>query len=69
MKFKGTSALLIVFVALGGYVYFTEFRGREAREQEESAKKKALQVEQNNIVEISLLYPGTTITGVKKGEK
>ncbi len=69
MNFKGTTALLVVFVGLGGYVYFTEFRGREAREQEESAKKKALQVEQNNIVEISLLYPGTTITGVKKGEK
>lgn len=69
MKFKGTTALLILFVALGGYVYFTEFRGREAREQAEAAKKKAVQVEKNNIVELSLLYPGTTITGVKKGEK
>jgi len=32
MKFKGTTVLLALFVALGAYVYFAEYRGREARQ-------------------------------------
>ena len=69
MRFKGTTALLIVFVALGAYVYFAEYRGKEARQQQEEAKKKAFQVEQKDITEISLVYPDRTITGLKKAEK
>jgi hypothetical protein len=68
MRFKGTSALFIVFVALGLFVYFTEFRNREAREQAEEARKKAIPIEEKNISEISLIYPGLTITGSRNGE-
>ena len=69
MKFKGTLALFLVFVILGGYVYFTEFRGKEERQKQEAAKKKLFSVEDKDITEISLIYPDRTITGVKKGDK
>ena len=69
MRFKGTSILFVLFVVLGAWVYFTEYRGREERQQQEEAKKKAIQVEQKDITEISLVYPDRTITGIKKGEK
>jgi hypothetical protein len=68
MKFKGTSILFILFVALGLFVYFTEFRNREAREQQEEAEKRALQIEEQDISEIRLIYPGLTIAGVRRGE-
>src|SRR5436190_17626485 len=69
MKFKGTAALFVVLIILGGYVYFTEYRGKEERQKQEEAKKKAFQVDEKDITEISLIYPDRTITGVKKGEK
>ncbi len=69
MRFKGTTVLFALFVVLGAYVYFTEFRGKEARQKQEEAKKKAFQVDENDINEISLIYPDKTITGVKKGDK
>src|SRR6202008_1365606 len=69
MKFKGTAILFLVFIVLGGYVYFTEFRGKEERQKQEEAKKKAFAVDEKDITEISLIYPDKTITGVKKGEK
>jgi hypothetical protein len=69
MRFKGTSTLLIVFLILGAYVYFAEFRGRDERQKQEEAKKKVFQVEEKDITEITLKYPGRTIAGVKKGEK
>jgi len=69
MRFKGTAVLFLVFAVLGGYVYFTEFRGKEERQKQEEAKKKVFPVEEKNVTEISLVYPDRTITGVKKGEK
>src|ERR1700733_6394281 len=69
MRFKGTTVLFLVFLVLGGYVYFTEFRGKEDRQKREEAKKKAFPVDEKDITEISLIYPDRTITGVKKGEK
>ena len=69
MKFKSTAILFLVFLVLGGYVYFTEFRGKEERQKQEEAKKKVFPVEDKDITEISLVYPDRTITGVKKGEK
>jgi len=69
MRFKGTTILFILFVILGGYVYFTEFRGKEERQKQEESKKKAFQVEQKDISEFSLIYPDRTIAAVKKGEK
>ena len=69
MKFKGTKILFLLFLVLGGYVYFAEFRGKDERQKQEEAKKKVFPVEQKEITEISLIYPDRTITGVKKGEK
>src|SRR6266702_2959607 len=69
MKFKGTTALLAIFVVLGAYVYFGEYRGKENRQKQGEAKKKAVNVDQKDITEISLVFPDHTITGVKKGEK
>ena len=69
MKFKGTAALFIVLVVLGAFVYFTEYRGKEERQKQQESKKKAVQVEQKDITEISLIFPDRTISGVKKGEK
>src|SRR6478752_6987716 len=69
MKFKSTAVLFLVFLVLGGYVYFTEFRGKEERQKQEEAKKKVFPVEEKDITEISLVYPDRTITGVRKSEK
>src|SRR5438445_9918646 len=69
MRFKGTTILFILFVILGGYVYFTEYRGKEERQKQEESKKKAFRVEQKDIFEISLIYPDRTISAVKKGER
>jgi hypothetical protein len=69
MKFKGTAALFLVFLALGAYVYFTEYRGQEQRQKQEESKKKAFQVEDKDISEISLIYPDRTLSAVKKGDK
>src|SRR6516225_660173 len=69
MKFKGTAALFLVFLVLGVYVYLTEFRGQEQRQKQEESKKKAFQVEDKDITEISLVYPDRTLSAVKKGDK
>ena len=69
MRFKGTTILFILFVILGGYVYFTEYRGKEERQKQEESKKKAFSIEQKDIAEITLTYPDHTITAVRKGEK
>src|SRR4030095_9475837 len=69
MRFKGTAALFLAFIVLGGYVYFTEYRGKEERQKQAEAKKKVFQVQDKDITEVSLTFPDRTITGVKKGEK
>ena len=69
MKFKSTAILFLVFLILGGYVYFTEFRGQEEKQKQQEAKKKAFQVEDKDITELSLAYPDRTISAVKKGDK
>jgi Domain of unknown function (DUF4340) len=69
MRFKGTAALFLLFVVLGGYVYFAEYRGTEQRQKQEEAKKKLFQVEDKDITELSLIYPDKTISGIKKGDR
>jgi len=61
--------LFLVFAVLGGYVYFTEFRGKEERQKQEENKKKLFVVEPKDITELTLAYPDRTITAVRKGEK
>src|ERR1041385_196644 len=69
MRFKGTTALLAIFIVLGAYVYFAEYRGKDKKQTQEEAKKKAIKVDPNDVTEISLVFPDHTITGVRKGEK
>src|SRR5262252_6266978 len=69
MRFKSTSILFIVFVILGAYVYFAEYRGKDERQKQEESKKKAFQVDEKDVSELSLIYPDRTISAVKKGDK
>src|SRR6476659_7240836 len=69
MKFKSTAILFLVLLALGTYVYFTEYRGQEEKQKQTEAKKKAFQVDDKDITELTLTYPERTISAVKKGEK
>src|SRR5215831_5456242 len=69
MRFKGTAVLFLVFALLGGYVYFTEVRGKEEKQKQEESKKKVFPVDEKTITELSLVYPDRTLTAVKKGEK
>jgi hypothetical protein len=69
MKFKGTTALFLAFLVLGTYVYFTEFRGQEQRQKQEESKKKAFQVEDKDITQITITYPDRTLSAARKGDK
>jgi hypothetical protein len=69
VRFKGTLLLLIVFAALGGYVYFSDFYHQEERQKQEDAKKKLFGSEAKDIAEITLEYDGKTFVGARKGEK
>ena len=68
MRFKGTLALLLVFAALGGYVYYNDFYNKEERQKQESAKKKLFGGEAKDVSEITLDYEGRSVTGVRKGD-
>jgi len=68
VRFKGTLALLLVFAALGGYVYYSDFYNKEERQKQESAKKKLFGGEAKDVSEITLEYEGRTVTGVRKDE-
>ena len=65
MRFKGTASLLAIFVVLGAWVYFTDVRGREEREQSSEDAKKAFAVDEEAIARIRLIYPDLTIEGVR----
>lgn len=69
MRFKGTLVLLLLFVALGGYVYFAEYRGADERQKQEEEKKKVFPVEGKDVQELTLEYPDLTVSAVRKGEK
>jgi hypothetical protein len=69
VRFKGTLALLVVFAALGGYVYFSDFYHKEDRQKQEDAKKKLFAGEAKDVAEIRLEHEGKSITAVRKGEK
>jgi len=69
VRFKGTSVLLLVFVVLGGYVYFTEFRGKEEKAKQEEAKKRLFPGDAKDISELTREYEGRTVSAVRKGDK
>jgi len=69
VRFRSTFALLGIFLLLGGYVYFTEYRGRDERAQKEATKKKLFPAELKDMVELSLVYPDHRISAVRKDDK
>ena len=69
MRFRSTLVLLVVFAALGGYVYFAEYRGRDEREQQEASKKKLFPTPLKDVVGLSLAFPDHKISAVKKDDK
>jgi hypothetical protein len=69
VRFKGTSVLFVVFAVLAGFVYFTEFRGKEEKAKLEESKKRLFPGEAKDISEITLEYEGRTVSAVRKDEK
>jgi len=69
VRFKGTLVLVVLFAVLGGYVYFSDFYGKEEKQKQEDAKKKLFGGDVKDVVEITLEQDGKTITGARKGEK
>ena len=69
MRFKGTLVLLIVVLALGGYIYFYEIKGGEQREKAKEPENQIWKFEDKNIQQMELSSPGQHITAVRKGEK
>jgi hypothetical protein len=69
VRFKGTFVLFLVFLGLGGYIYFTEYRGREERQKQEEAKKRLFTAEAADVSEITLEFEDRTLTAVRKNDK
>jgi hypothetical protein len=69
MRFRGTLILLLLFVALGAYVYFAEYRGQEARATTGNFRKKVVHFEVKDVNELTLKHDDVTITGIRKGDK
>jgi len=69
VRFRGTLVLLVVFAALGGYVYFAEYRGRDEREQQEASKKKLFATPLKDVTSLSLAFPDRKIAAIKKDDK
>jgi hypothetical protein len=68
MRFKGTLVLLIVCLALGGYLYFYEIKGGEQREKAKQAESQVWKLEGKDIQQIDLVTAGRHIAAVRKGE-
>ena len=69
MRFKGTLVLLVAVLALGGYIYFYEIKGGEKREKAKEAEKQIWKIDNRNIQQIDLIYPGQHIAAVRKNER
>jgi len=69
VRFRSTLVLLVVFAALGGYVYFAEYRGHNEREQQEASKKKLFPTPLKDVTGLSLIFPDHKISAVKKDDK
>jgi len=61
--------LLVVFAALGGYVYFAEYRGHDEREKQEASKKKLFSEPLKDVTALSLTFPDHKMSAVKKDDK
>lgn len=68
MRFKGTLILLVLCLALGGYLYFYEIKGGEKREKAKEAENRFWKLEAKDIQQIELSAPGRSVVAVRKGE-
>lgn len=68
MKFKGTATLFVLLLILGGWVYWTDIRGREERQAAEEAAGKVLPVDDADIIELGLTYPDRTVRARRSGD-
>jgi hypothetical protein len=69
VRFKGTFVLFLVLLGLGGYIYFSEYRGREERQKQEETKKRLFTGEAADVAELTLEFEGRTLTAVRKDDK
>jgi hypothetical protein len=69
MRFKGTLVLLIAAIAFGSYIYFYEMKGSEKREKAKSTENQVWNLQDRNIVQISLISPNSNITAQKKSDQ
>ncbi len=69
MRFKGTLILLIVCLALGGYLYFYEYRGADEREKAKQAENKVWTFDDKDIRQIYLDSADQRIEAIRKGEQ
>jgi hypothetical protein len=69
MRFKGTLILLLVCLALGGYVYFYEIKGSQQREQAKEAENQVWKFEGQSIQQIELTSPAQRIAALRQNEK
>ncbi len=55
MKFKNTLILLVLFVLLGGYVYWVEIKGAKEKEAAEEASKKLFEFIQDSLTHVRII--------------
>jgi hypothetical protein len=54
MKWRNLGIVALVFAALGAYVYFYEIKGGKKREEAEEKAKKLFQIEDKDIVSLTI---------------
>jgi hypothetical protein len=66
MRFRNTLLALLVFGALAAFIYFYEYKGETAREEQERAGKSALVFKREDLSQIEIARPDAEPVVVKK---
>jgi hypothetical protein len=61
MKFRGTFALFLILLVLGGWVYLTDVRDRDERDAAEAAARLILGGNASDIVGLRIVHPDRTV--------
>lgn len=69
MRFRNTLVMAFVLAMLGGFVYFYEIRGREAREEAERAAKRLLTFATEDVRSLTLETDEGPIIAVRSGDE
>jgi hypothetical protein len=69
MRFRGTAILLVICAALGGFLYFYEYKGGEKREKAKQEENRLWKVESSSIQQIDLISPAQRVTALRSGDK